>query len=57
MDAKRRVELFRLRAVAKSFITRMQTFNETDDRKLNDIQSGLMNCQIYITSLKLHRVN
>ena len=38
MDAKRRAELIRLRAVAKSSITRMQTFIETDDRKLNHIQ-------------------
>ena len=38
MDAKRRTQLIRQRAVAKSAITRMQTFIETGDRKLNDIQ-------------------
>ena len=38
MNAKRRAQLFRLRAVAKSSITKMQTFIETGDRKLNDIQ-------------------
>jgi len=38
MNAKRRARHFRLRAVAKSSITRMQTLFETGDRKLNDIQ-------------------
>jgi len=38
MDVTRRAQLFRLRAVAKSSITRMQTFIETGDRKLNDNQ-------------------
>jgi len=38
MDPTRRVQLIRLRPVAKSSITRMQTFIETGDRKLYDIQ-------------------
>jgi len=38
MDATRRTQLIRLRAVAKSSITKMQTFIETGDRKINDIQ-------------------
>ena len=38
MDATRRTQLIRQRAVAKSALTRMQTFIETGDRKLNDIQ-------------------
>ena len=40
MDAVRRTQLVRQRAVAKSS-TRMQTFVETGDRKLNDIQVRL----------------
>jgi len=38
MDAKRRADFFRLRAVAKSPITKMLTFNELGDPKLNVIQ-------------------
>ena len=38
MDATRRAQLIRLRAVAKFSSTRMQTFIKTGDRKLNDIQ-------------------
>jgi len=38
MDSSRRQQLVRQRAVAKSCLTRMQTFIETGDRKLNDIQ-------------------
>jgi len=38
MDTTRRTQLIRQRAVAKSALTRMQTFIETGDRKLNDIQ-------------------
>jgi len=41
MDATRRAQLIRLHAVAKSSITKMQTFIETGDRKLNDIQVRL----------------
>ena len=38
MDTTRRTQLIRQRAVAKSALTRMQTFIETGDRKVNDIQ-------------------
>jgi len=38
MDPTRRVQLIRLSAVAQSSLTRMQSFIETGDRKLNDIQ-------------------
>jgi len=38
MDSTRRTQLIRQSAVAKSALTRMQTFIETGDRKLNDIQ-------------------
>jgi len=38
MDTTRRTQFIRQCAVAKSAITRMQTFIETGDRKLNDIQ-------------------
>ena len=38
MEAKRRAQLIRLRTVAKFSITRMQSFIETGDRKLNDIE-------------------
>jgi len=38
MDPTHRAQLFRLRAVAKSSLTRMQSFIETGDRKLNDNQ-------------------
>ena len=38
MDAKRRTQLIRQRAVAKSALTRMQTFIESGDRKVNEIQ-------------------
>ena len=38
MDSTRRAQLVRQRAVAKSSITRMQTFINTGERKLNDIQ-------------------
>jgi len=38
MDTTRRTQLIRQRTVVKSALTRMQTFIETGDRKLNDIQ-------------------
>jgi hypothetical protein len=38
MDAQRRTQLIRQRAVAKASLTRMQTFIETGDRKINNIQ-------------------
>jgi hypothetical protein len=38
MDAQRKTQLIRQRAVAKAALTRMQTFIETGDRKINDIQ-------------------
>ena len=38
MEAKRRTQLIRQRAVAKASLTRMQTFIETGDRKLHEIQ-------------------
>jgi len=38
MDATRRTQLIRQRAVAKSALTRMQTFIETRDREVNEIQ-------------------
>ena len=38
MDSSRRQQLVRQKAVAKSCLTRMQTFIETGDRKLNDIR-------------------
>jgi len=38
MDTTRRTQLIRQRAVAKSVITRMQTYIETGDREVNDIQ-------------------
>ena len=34
----RRQQLIRQRAVSKSSLTRMETFIETGERKLNDIQ-------------------
>ena len=38
MDAKRRTQLIRQRAVARSALTRMQTFIESGDHKVNEIQ-------------------
>jgi len=38
MESTRRLHLTRMRAAAKSSLTRTQTFKETADRKLNDIQ-------------------
>ena len=38
MDPTRRTQLIRQRAVAKSALTRMQTFIESGDRKVNEIQ-------------------
>jgi len=38
MDSTRRQELIRQRAVAKASLTRMQTFIETGDRKVNNIR-------------------
>jgi len=38
MDAFKRQQLVRQRAVAKGSLTRMQTFIETGDRKLNEMQ-------------------
>ena len=38
MKSTRRNQLTRQRAIDKSYLTRMQTFIETVDRKLNDIQ-------------------
>ena len=38
MDPNRRQQQIRQRAVAKSAVTRMQTFVETGDRKVNEIQ-------------------
>ena len=57
VDATHRAKLIRQRAMAKSSLTRTQSFIEAGDRKLNDIKSRLMNCQKYTTNLKLHRVS
>ena len=38
MDAARRQQLIRQRAVAKASLSRMQTFIESGDRKVNEIQ-------------------
>jgi len=38
MYATRRTQIIRQRAVAKSALTRMQTFIESGDRKINEIQ-------------------
>jgi len=38
MDAIRRQQLIRQRSVAKSALKRMQTFTESGDRKVNEIQ-------------------
>jgi len=38
MDATQRARIIRQRAVAKAYLTRMQSFIDTGDRKLNDIQ-------------------
>ena len=38
MDPLRRTQLIRQRAVAKEALTRMQSFIETGDRKLNEMQ-------------------
>jgi hypothetical protein len=38
MDALRRQQLIRQRAVAKASLTRKLTFIETGDRKLNEMQ-------------------
>jgi len=38
MDSTRSKQFIRQRAVAKSALTRMQTFIETGDRKVNEIQ-------------------
>jgi len=38
MDAIQRARLVRQRAVAKAFLTRMQSFIDTGERKINDIQ-------------------
>jgi hypothetical protein len=38
MDSNRRQQLVKQRAVAKASLTRMQSFIETGDRKLNDVQ-------------------
>jgi hypothetical protein len=38
MDSTRRQQLIKQRAVAKASLTRMQTFIETGDRKLNNIE-------------------
>jgi hypothetical protein len=38
MDALKRQQLIRQRAIAKASLTRMQTFIETGDRKPNDMQ-------------------
>ena len=38
MDATQRTRLIKQRAVAKASLTRMQSFIDTGERKLNDIQ-------------------
>jgi len=38
MDTTRRTQFFRQRAVAKSAVTKMQTFMETGDGKINNNQ-------------------
>jgi len=45
MNTTRRAQLIRQRAVAKSSITRMQTFIESGDRKLNYIQGRFYDLQ------------
>ena len=38
MDPTRRVQLIKRRAVAKASLTRLQSFIEAGDQKINDIQ-------------------
>jgi hypothetical protein len=38
MDSTRRTQLIRQSAVAKASLSRMQTFNELGERKVNEIQ-------------------
>jgi len=45
MDTTRRAQLIRQSAVAKSSITRMQTFIESGDRKINENQVNFNDVQ------------
>jgi hypothetical protein len=58
MDAEQRQRLIRLWAVANAALTRMQSFIETGDRKLNDIQvryDDLPN--FFFANLRMHKMN
>jgi hypothetical protein len=57
MHAVRRTQLVRQRAVAKLSLTRMQTFIETGDRKLNDIQVRSDEMPNIFNKFKLHKMN
>jgi hypothetical protein len=46
MDKMRRQQLVRQSAVAKSALTRMQTFIESGDRKVNEIQVSFDDLQV-----------
>ena len=56
METTRRTKFIKQRAVAKASLTRMQTFIEQVIVNYTRSKSGLMNCQIYLINLKVHRV-
>ena len=54
MDAARIAQLIRQRALAKASFSRMQTFTEAGDPKVNEIQ---VIYQAFLTDKTLHRMN
>jgi len=57
MNATRRAQLIRQSAVAKSSITIMQTFIESRDRKLNDIQVRFYDLKASLIEMTQHNMN
>jgi len=57
MDTTRRTQLIRKRAVAKSALTTMQTFTESGDRKVNEIQVRFDDLKASLIHMTLHKMN
>jgi hypothetical protein len=57
MDAARRQQLIKRRAVAKASLTRMLKFLESGDLKVNEIKVRFMNYQVFLINMILHRMS
>jgi hypothetical protein len=57
MEPSRHQQLIRQRSVAKASLTRMQTFIETSDPKLNETQLRFDDLPVILIDLIVHKVN